>query len=146
MPAAGTMSDYVAHMVMNATFNDGAFTIPTNVYLALCKSAVATDDAAEDLVEPTLWTNYARELIPAASMGAAAGRQKTNTAEVDFGNAVTTADESLTHHAIVDTSSGAGNVIWLGTLAQTIVVQNGNPVKVPIGSLVIEIESSFNTP
>lgn len=147
MPRQGTMSDYLANMLLNASMNDGGFTLPTNVYIALATSQPALDANASTLAEPGgTWTNYARVQIPAASMGPAATRKKTNTSPIDFGTAVTGGNVNITHWAIVDSASGAGNVLWVGDFESTIVVQNGNPVSIPAGDLDLEILTTEGVP
>lgn len=143
---AGTKSDYLVHMELDASMGDGTYTEPASVYLALCKSAVAAGDNASALSEPTTWTNYARELIPPASFGAAASRQKLNTAIIDFGTATSTLDEDLTHWAIVDSASGAGNVLWFGTLGTSFTVSNGTPVSVGVNGIELEVSATPGTP
>lgn len=147
MASTGTMADYLAHMTLNASVNDGTFTNPTNVYLTLATAAITAGMNASAITEPTAtWTNFARKQLAAGELDAAASRAKANGTAQSFGTATTTANTNCTHWAIVDSASGAGNMLWYGTLDGTIVVQNGNPVSVPIGSLKLAISTTLGTP
>jgi hypothetical protein len=150
MASTGTMSDYLANMLLNASVGDGTFTEPTNVYLTFATTTIVAGDDATTIDEPDegspAWSNFARKEITAANWNAAASRAKTTSIELDFGTATTTGDVDMTDWCIVDAASGAGNMLWYGTLDGTITVQNGNPVTVPIGDVDIAVSTALGTP
>lgn len=85
-------------------------------------------------VDTAVWSNYAPT---AASFGAVSGTSPTQAANdvaVDFGTAACSADVTVLGFAIVDQT---GDVLYGPyTFAVPQIVQNGNPVSFPIGSLV----------
>ena len=145
MASTGTMSDYAANAVLDALLNDGSLSI-AGTYLGFATATITAGMNASAITEPSNWTNYAREEVTAANWDAAATRAKDNGTELDFGTATCTADEDLTGWFLCTTASGAGDVLFYGTLAGTITVQNGNPVTVPAGSLKVDISTTLGTP
>ncbi len=144
MPDVGTSSDYLADMLLDAACGDGTFTEPTNLYLALCTVTPVVGDTGSSITEAGAnWTNYGRVLVAPADLSAAAGRSKTNSAEIDFGTATTTANETIVGWALVDASSG-GNALFVGDFNVPIIVQDGNPVKVPVGALDLHVDPTKN--
>ena len=145
MASTGTMSDYAVHEVLDALLNDGTISIAAT-YLGLTTVAVTAGMNASATTEPSSWSNYARQEVTAGNWTAATARAKDNATALDFGTATVGADEDLVGWFIASTASGAGDILFYGTLDGTVTVQNGNPVTVPIGSLKVDISTALGTP
>ena len=145
MASTGTMSDYAVHEVLDALLNDGTISIAAT-YLGLTTVAVTAGMNASATTEPSSWSNYARQEVTAGNWTAATARAKDNATALDFGTATVGADEDLVGWFITSTASGAGDILFYGTLDGTVTVQNGNPVTVPIGSLKVDISTALGTP
>lgn len=143
MASTGTMADFLAHMTLDAAMSDGTFTNPTDVYVMLSTTTIAAADNASVAVEPDeatpAWSDYARIITTDANWDAAASRAKNYSADVDFGTATTAGDVDITDWALVDSLSGAGNMLYFGKTDGTITVQNGNPVKITANNLDISV-------
>ena len=151
MASSGTKTNYLAHALLDHSMGDGSFTAPTNVYLALDTTVPTVADTGATISEPNgTWTNYARIQLTAANFEAAGGttvRQKIYNAVVDFGTATCSASTNINGWAIVDNGTiGAGNALWVGQFSPLITVQDGNPVSVPSGQLILEESATFGTP
>ncbi len=115
----GTISNYLELKWLDHVFENTAFTVPTNIYIAL-----STADPTEDgsgLAEPGSG-NYARKVFN--TWNTAAGRAITNNGAITF-NTANAAWGNITHYAIIDTITG-GNMLAYGALAVAKDVVNGN--------------------
>lgn len=136
-------------LVLNATaitgIADNTATSPlTNTYLALY-TADPTDAGAANNNEAT-YTGYARVAIarnngsPAWTCATASGTTTAkNTATVTFG-ADTVGTNTITHAAIVETSSGVGNIIASGALTSPLVVNPGITPSFAANALVLSLD------
>ena len=120
--------------VLDHAFNDGTFSAAA-VYLALT-TVIPTDASTGGTITEANYTTYARVLINAADMSAAAAGSKTNTAAFTFA-AVTAGDDTIVGFVIIDSASGAGNVHYWGTTTSKVVDTSNTPPTVAIGGLVV---------
>ena len=129
----GSFSDYLELELLDHVLKVGAYTVPTNIYIAL-STADPLDDAS-GLAEPGAPEAYARVLCNV--WDAAASRATQNTAAVQFPEA-TGAWGTITHFAIYDHLT-AGNMLAHGSFVASKTVVAGQTLTVAIG----EIDVSF---
>jgi hypothetical protein len=123
-------SRYLQRELLDHVLKTGAYTPPTNIYVALFNAGP---------VECT-GTAYARELCnvwdPATD---ADPSEAPNTGIIDFGNGAADWGE-LTHFGIYD-DIAAGNLLFdITALAAPKVINAGDPVSFPVGDLVPSLD------
>jgi len=130
----GTISDYLELKWLDHIFENGAFTVPTNIYIAL-STADPLDDGS-GIAEPVA-NNYARKVMN--TWNASASRVIKNNGVITFNTA--SGDWGLiTHYAIFDAIT-AGNMLAHGSLSASKDVVNGNIPSIA----TTEIEVSVTT-
>lgn len=105
-------TDYLVHNLLNLMFRNTAFSKPAT-YLALCNATVA--DAATSITEVS-GTSYARKQVninggSSPTWTLASGGAISNTHQIDFATPGSGGWTQVVAVAIVDTSSGACNVL-----------------------------------
>lgn len=130
------LSEYAAKKILEHAMGKTAWTMPTNVYVALFIGDPL--GAGSELADPPA-TDYAREQTTGASWGTATFSSPTasiaTAADVDFGTAG--ADwGTVTHVAIYDAATD-GNMIASGPLTTARPIVSGDPVKFPSDSLIV---------
>jgi hypothetical protein len=128
-------SDYLELKVLDHCLSDGAFTEPANIYMALCTEVPTDASIGATLVEAN-YTTYARKEILATDLSAAAAGSKTNSAAITFA-ACTAGDDTIIGFCIIDSASGAGNILYWGTTTSKVIDVNNTPPTVAIGGLVV---------
>ena len=106
------------------------------LYLALCTADPGEAATGASLTEPG--SNYARKSCDV--WDTAASRATENTNQVLFDTA-TGAWGDISHWAIVDSASGAGNVLAYGSFSVTKTVGNTDTFSVAAGDLDISVDS-----
>lgn len=129
-------AEYAAKKILDHAMGKTAWTMPTNVYVALYIGDPF--GAGSELTDPTA-TDYARVQTTGASWGAATFTSPTasitSAADIDFGTAG--ADwGTVTHVAIFDAAT-VGNMIAAGPLETAFPIMSGAPVKFPTGTLIV---------
>lgn len=128
-------SDYLENKILDHNLGDGAYTSPT-AYLALC-TVVPTDASTGATITEASYTGYARLIINAADMSAAASGSKTNSNALTFA-ACTAGSSTIIGFAIVDSiTTGAGNILYWGTVTSKVIDTSNTPPTVAIGALVL---------
>ena len=130
----GSISDALEIDWLDHVFENGAFTVPTNIYIAL-----STADPTEDgsgVAEPS-GNGYARKVHN--TWNAAAARKVTNNGVITFA-AATGAWGTITHYAIYDAITG-GNFLGYGSLSVSKGIVDGNTASIAD----VEIEVSVTT-
>lgn len=128
-------SDYLENKILNYIFNAGAFTAPTNVYIALF--TVAPNDAGSGGTEVT-GGSYARsgKACTTSEFATTTTGVITNVNNILFAQA-TAAWGTIVAFAIYDASS-AGNMLYWNTLTPPKVVAINDTVTIAAGQLQIE--------
>jgi hypothetical protein len=135
LEAAGK-SDYLENKDLDHNLGDGAFTSPATVALALCTSVPTDASTGATIVEAT-YTGYARKVVEAAALSAAASGSKTNSSALEFA-ACTAGSSTIIGWALLDSSAtGAGNALYWGTCTSTVISTTQTPATVAIGGLVV---------
>ena len=100
---------------------DPSYRAGANNYLALFS---ADPGESASLAAEATYTGYARIVVPKASSWTGTASPFTNTNLLQFG-ACTAGTNALTHFAVVDTASGAVNMMISGALSATLNVSSG---------------------
>lgn len=124
----GSLSDYAENKLLDHLLKTAAFTVPSNIYVAL--STANPLDTGAGMAEP-VGNGYARTACNV--WDAAASREASNTSVVTF-PAATGAWGTITHWALFDASTG-GNMLAHGSLSVANAVVNGNVVSYAAGQL-----------
>lgn len=132
------LSEYASKKILEHAMGKTAWTMPTNVYVALFIGDPL--GAGSELADPPA-TDYAREQTTGASWGTAAFTSPTasitSAANIDFGTAG--ADwGTVTYVAIYDAATD-GNLIASGPLEVAFPVLSGMPVMFPTGTLKVRM-------
>lgn len=96
-------------------------------------------EAGTAITSETAYTGYAR--VAAARSGAGftvTGNSVSPPANVDFGECTASPGAALTHFGIVNTSSGAGKLLYKGTLTPNITMAVGTIPRIKTSSTITE--------
>jgi hypothetical protein len=120
-----------------ANIADNAATSPlTNLYLSL--HTADPGEAGSQTTSEATYTSYARVAVARTSSGfTIANNQVTLAANTDF-PAATGGTNTITHFGIGTASSGAGKLLYKGSLSPTISVSNGVTPRINSGVIVTE--------
>lgn len=118
MSKANTTENDVLKMLLKGT--DPAYRVNANLYLALF---TADPGEAGSLGDEATYTSYARVALPKASSWTDGGSTFTNANLIQFPQC-TGGSNLITHVAIVETVSGAGQVFYKGALNSSLTVTN----------------------
>ncbi len=128
MPKSITFDNDLLKLIFNATaianIADNAVTDPlTNLYLGLYTADPGT--GGSQLTNETVYTNYVRIPVARTTGGwTVTTNSVTNFALAQFAQCGVTG-ATLTHVAIGTSVSGAGKVLYAGSLSSPLVVSNG---------------------
>lgn len=107
-----------------------------SLYLALHTSDPG--DAGSQTTNECAYTSYARQAVARSAAGfTISGNIASLAANVDFPEA-TGGSETATHFSIGTSSSGAGSVLYKGSITPTIAISSGVIPRVKSGSIVTE--------
>jgi len=131
----GSFSDYLENELLDHVFKTGAYTVPTNIYVALCTSTVLDSSTGGSLPGEVSGGAYAR--VTCNTWDASSGGAIENTGAITFTEA--TADwGTVTHFALCDHSS-TGNMLAHGALTAAKAVDSGDTAKFSTGELDITL-------
>ena len=125
-----TENDVIQMMLQGS---DPSWRAGATQYLALF---TADPGEAASLASEATYTGYARVALTKASAWTDGGSTFTNAALVQFG-ACTAGSSVITHFAVVDTSSGAVNMMVSGSLSASLSVSSGIQPQFAAGALSI---------
>lgn len=127
------MSDYLENSLLNAVFNQTAYSSPTSLHLALFTADNGLE--AGTITGEVSGTGYARQTITTA-FGTASGSTGviSNTAEILFPSAGVGGWGTVTHCAVLDQSN---NVLVHGTLSSPKLVNEGDTFSFPATDLSV---------
>ena len=128
-------SDYLEVEILDHNLSITSFTMPANVYLALC-TVVPTDASTGSTITEANYTGYARKEIAATDFPAAASSGSlANDTAITF-DACTAGTSTVIGFAITDAST-VGNILYWGTVTSKVIDTSNTPATVAIGALVI---------
>jgi len=96
-------------------------------------------EAGSAITSETAYTNYAR--VAAARSGAGftvTANSVSPAANVDFAECGATPGASITHFSVVDTASGAGTILYSGTITPNITMATGVIPRIKTTSTITE--------
>lgn len=129
-------SDYLENKNLDHNLGRLAFTMPTTVALALC-TAFPTDASTGATISEPSYTGYARRVIAASALNAAAAGQSTTKEALTFAEC-TAGSSTVIGYAICDSSTkGAGNVLYWGTATSTVISTTQTPATIAAAGLVV---------
>jgi len=138
-------SDYLETAILDLIFNataislvaDNTATTPlTNIFVSLHTGDPG--DAGTAVTSEATYTSYARESVARTSGGwTVAAGSVSPVANIDF-TAATGGTETISHFAIVDTASGAGNILYSGTVTPNISVTSGVTPRLTTATAITE--------
>jgi len=112
---------------------DPAYRAAATQYLALF---TADPGESASLAAEANYTGYARVALTKATAWTGGGNPFTNAALIQFG-ACSAGSNAITHFAVVDTASGAVNMMISGALSGTLNVSSGIQPQFAAGALAI---------
>lgn len=133
-----SFSDYFENKMLDHGFGGGDYTRPATVDIALCTAAPTDASTGATIVEAT-YTGYARKNVTnnATNFPAASGGSKSNGVAIAFADC-TGGSSTVTHFAVLE--GGTNNIMGWGELAAPKAISSGDPISVPVGSLVITLD------
>lgn len=146
MSASNTFETALLNLIFNnsnianigdATGLRGSTTVGS-LYIALYTADPG--EAGSAVTSETAYTSYARVAVARNSGGlTVSGNTVSNTAAVTFPQCGATG-ATITHFAIVDTSSGAGTILVSGALNSSLAVSNGITPEFAAGQLTATVD------
>lgn len=138
---AGEMSNYLETAIQNHILGNTAYTAPATVYVSLHTATL--DDTSTATTSEVSGGSYARVALtnnttnwPAAS-GVTAS--KSNGTAITFPTA-TASWGTVTFAAIVDSASGAGNILWRIPLTVSKTISSGDTFSFAIGQITLTVD------
>ena len=133
----GSFSDYLENELLDHVFKVGAYTQPTNLYIALCKSTIADDDTGATLPAEVSGGAYARKKCNTWAT-ASAGATSNNIA-ITYAEA-TANWGTVTDFAVVDSGTAAqGNMLAYGKLTTAKKIGTGDTAKFATGDIDVTL-------
>lgn len=129
MSKGDTFENDLLKLIFNATaianMADNAATIPlTNLFVSL--HTADPGEAGSQLTNETAYTGYARVSVARTSGGfTVTGNSVSPVANIDFGECTASPGAAITHFAIGTASSGAGKLLYSGTVTPNITMAVG---------------------
>ena len=131
----GSFGDYLENELLDHVFMKGAYTPPTNIFVAL-STADPTDDGSA-IAEPA-GGSYARKSTAGADWDAAVSGALDNANAITFIEA-TGLWGSITHFALFDALSG-GNMLAHSALTTAKTIDNGDTASFAAGDLDVSLD------
>lgn len=141
MSKGNTFENDILALIFNGTAiadlaENDATSPATNLYLSL--HTADPGEAGSQTTSEAAYTSYARAAVARTSGGfTVSGNQVTLTANVDF-PAATGGSETITHFAVGTASSGAGKILYKGTVTPNIAVSTGVTPRLTTGTTITE--------
>lgn len=129
MSKGDTFENDLLKLIFNATaianMADNAATSPlTNLFVSL--HTADPGEAGSQLTNETAYTGYARVSVARTSGGfTVTGNSVSPVANIDFGECTASPGAAITHFAIGTASSGAGKLLYSGTVTPNITMAVG---------------------
>ena len=132
----GSFSDSLENELLDHVFKTGAYSQPTNLYVALLKSTPDDADTGSTLPGEFSGGDYAR--MKCNTWDAAAAGATENTQPCEFAQA--TADWGVATHFVICDKTTLGNVIGWGALSVTKNIQSGDTARFATGDLDVTLD------
>jgi hypothetical protein len=128
-------STYLSQNIINSTLRGVAFSVPSNLYLALF-TADPTDNNVTVNEVAGAW--YARQATGAWAAPTGSGNVTSNNNQIQY-SAVTGSSVTVSHWGIYDALT-SGNLLYRGALTTSKVLNVGDVLVVGAGQLQITID------
>lgn len=125
--------------VLNQVFKGTALPWNSNTDLYLALHTADPGEAGTATTSEATYTGYARVAVARSSGFTVTGAQISNAALAQF-PLCTGGSSTVTHVSIVDTSSGAGNIIVSGALNASYTIINGYQPQFNAGTLTFTLD------
>jgi len=129
----GSKSNYLEDELLDHVLKTGAWSQPTNIYIALCKSTIAEDDTGSTLPSEVSGGSYAR--VTCNTWDASSAGASENSQPVTFATA-TAVWGTVTDFALV-THSTTGQVLYYGKLTTSKNIATDDTAKFATGDIDI---------
>lgn len=113
-----------------------SWTMPTNVYIALCTSSVADTDTGSTITEAS-YTSYARVQTSGSDWTEYSSDELSNANSIDF-PACTGSTSTATHFAVLDAASN-GNLLLFDALDASLAISTGITPSFASGALTVTV-------
>jgi hypothetical protein len=129
MSKGNTFENDLLKLIFNATaianLADNAATAPlTNLYVSL--HTADPGEAGDQTTSETAYTGYARVAVARSSGGwTVTNNSVSPVANIDFGECTASPGSAITHFGIGTASSGAGKLLYSGTVSPNITMAVG---------------------
>lgn len=135
-------SDEVEKDVVNATLRNIAYPLPAAHYVALFTAAPGEGNSPSN---EAAYTGYARKDAAAggalgSGFSAPSNGVTSNLNELVFGANADAGSVTITHMAIVDSASGACNVLYWAALTASKTLQQNDKIVFAAGSIQITVD------
>jgi hypothetical protein len=130
-----SFSNFWENEILDHVFGTGAYTAPTNIYIALCTSTVLDSSTGGSLPGEVTGGAYAR--VVCNTWDAAAAGATENTQAESFAQA-TASWGTITHFALCDHSS-TGNMLAHSALSTARNVASGDTARFATGDLDVTL-------
>lgn len=143
MSKSNLLENSLLLLIFNATTFDNiaendTTTPATNLYVSL--HTADPTEAGDQTSNEATYTDYARVAVARTSGGwTVSGNQVENAAAIVFPEASGGSD-TITHFAIGELASGAGDLYYIGTLSASLAVSTGIEPQFAAGDLVVQEE------
>ena len=132
MSKSNTTENDILKAVLQGT--DPSWRAGANLYLALYTAD--PDESGTAITNETVYTNYARQTLIKSSAWTDGGSTFTNANLIQF-PVCGASGATITHAAIVTTSSGAGQILYSGQLSSSLAVSNLIQPQFAIGAITV---------
>lgn len=142
MSKGNTFENDLMKLIFNATaianIADNAATSPlTNLYVSL--HTADPGEAGDQTTNETAYTGYGRVAVARTSGGfTVTGNSVSPVANVDFGECTASPGAAITHFAIGTAASGAGKLLYSGTVTPNITMAVGVIPRIKTTSTITE--------
>lgn len=138
------LSQYVGHLIMDHLVGKTSFTMPVAIAMALDTAAPSSTSTGASQSE-VAYTTYARSTLAGAAWTAATTATPSvsvNASTITF-SGCTAGGGTLLGFTICDSATiGAGNVIWFGSLASTVISPTQTPPTVAASALSLSVNTT----
>jgi hypothetical protein len=135
MSKSNSLEEAILDSVLNNNDTDLDTHKAATLYLALC-TADPGEAATGASMSEIAYTSYARVAVTSSSGWTTSGATRTNTGAITW-PACTGGSGTATHWALVDSSSGAGDVLYKGALTASLAISSGITPTAAIGAISI---------
>lgn len=133
---AGSLSDFLENKVADHISGKTSYTMPANIYAALCTVTILDSHTGTTITEAT-YTGYARKQVAAADWNASSAGVVTNANAVTFA-ACTAGTSTVIGVAFCDALT-VGNLLYYSDVTSHVIDSSNTPATCAIGAISITL-------